>query len=170
MERKCFHIFILLYFSFSKFPTCKSTMQLPSIVWDPWNPIQVQIVDFLSLSMLWLELEYCSKYFPLCTNTYINSCYNCEKIKTSIKWSCYQMFRRQAPVQRFPKIFPNIYKEFLQCRIGEFLARTKFGNKEFVTNESEGRVEILKEYTRFNTELQGKYWWHVMCCNATYYW
>ena len=31
MERKCFHIFILLYFHFSQFTTCRSTIQLPLI-------------------------------------------------------------------------------------------------------------------------------------------
>ena len=35
----------------------------------------------------------------------------------------------------------------------------------------QGLMRNYKEkYARFNTELQGKYWWHVMCCNATDYW
>ena len=149
MERKCFHIFILLYFYFSEFPACIRVIQLPLIIWDPWNPLQVQL-GFLSLLMLQLERKYCSKYFLQCTNTYKNSCYNCWKIKPSM-WRSYfqmvhissnfskgclsqnllnpllntlsQMFRNWTPVRRFPGILLNIVKEYWWFRIREAFTR-----------------------------------------------
>ena len=110
MERKCFHIFILLYFYFSEFPACIRVIQLPSIIWDPWNPLQFQL-GFLSLLMLQLERKYCSKYFLQCTNTYKNSCYNCWKIKPSMWRSYFQMVCKQTiSLQLFQKaVFHKIY-------------------------------------------------------------